>query len=213
MGIGASVTNSVPVENADNYKPVEYNLKRLPEAIEEAFYVHEKFPLIIDPTEQASRFLKYQTGSFLSYDDPVQSSKSAMNRALVGALQHGRSLTIKFQTLEGLNESVFEPGVFPIEVLSRSEFFKDEVWHSVIKTDLGDPNPSEVSISSEFLFIICTTSEVIPPQLYDVMHVFKIVDHAKNGESVETQTGDATIDQIASMFGAQEIIRYVPDLC
>ena len=30
-------------------------LKAVPEAIEESLYVHEKFPLIIDPTEQASR--------------------------------------------------------------------------------------------------------------------------------------------------------------
>jgi len=35
-------------------------LKKLPDAIEDSLYQDEKFPLLIDPSEQALRFLKYQ---------------------------------------------------------------------------------------------------------------------------------------------------------
>ena len=46
MGAGASVEGEeTPVK--------VIGLKAVPEAIEESLYVHEKFPLIIDPTEQA----------------------------------------------------------------------------------------------------------------------------------------------------------------
>lgn len=37
----------------------EVPLRQLPDAIEEAIYIHEKFPLIIDPTEQAARLVSF----------------------------------------------------------------------------------------------------------------------------------------------------------
>jgi hypothetical protein len=134
-----------------------------------------------------------------------------MNRALVGALQYGRTLTIKFATLEGLDDKLFVPGVFPVEVLNRSVFFKDEIWQSIIKTELGDPEPNEMSISSEFVLIICTGSDYIPPLLRNDMCVVKVVDKQINNQSTK-QDGTSTtdpLDQIASMFGAVDIIRLV----
>ena len=61
MGAAASVVPDYVGD--DSNRPKEFVLRRLPDAIEECLYVHEKFPLIIDPTEQAGRFLKYQSGS------------------------------------------------------------------------------------------------------------------------------------------------------
>jgi hypothetical protein len=207
--MGASVS---VVFAAESLTPKEVVLKKLPDAIEEAIYVHENFPLIIDPSEQAGRFLKYQTGTFINFDDPIPQTPEAMNRALVGALQYGRTLTIKFATLEGLDEKLFVPGLFPVEVLNRSNFFKDEVWQNIIKTELGDPEPSEMTISSEFVFIICTGTDYIPPLLRNNMCVIKVVDKPHNGLSTQQADGSITtidpMDQIASMFGAVDIVRW-----
>ena len=93
-------------------------LKKLPDAIEESVFVHERFPLIIDPTEQASRFLKYQMGSFINYDDPIQMDMKNLNRCLLGALQYGRTMTLKFNTSlsEIPEEKVFMDKFFPKQV-------------------------------------------------------------------------------------------------
>jgi hypothetical protein len=56
--MGAAAGIDYAGSEINNEKPKEYVLRRLPDAIEECLYVHEKFPLIIDPTEQAGRFLK-----------------------------------------------------------------------------------------------------------------------------------------------------------
>ena len=84
MGAAASVAN------ADN-APMACTLKGLPETIETAVYVREKWPIvsdresdrdvvflilaflsqIIDPSGQAGRFLRYQRGSYLLADSPA----------------------------------------------------------------------------------------------------------------------------------------------
>ena len=56
------------------------------QAIEESVYVHEKFPLIIDPTGKAKMFLKYQTGSFITQHE--FSNKELINRCLAGCIIH-----------------------------------------------------------------------------------------------------------------------------
>ena len=55
---GAISALPTAVETARNIKDV--HLKQLPDAIEEAIFIHEKFPLIIDPTEQAARLSRFK---------------------------------------------------------------------------------------------------------------------------------------------------------
>jgi hypothetical protein len=208
MGAAASVGSG------ESFKAQEVTLKKLPDAVEEAVYVHEKFPLVLDPTEQAGRFFKYQTGAYLNFEDPTQSTKAALNRALVASFLHGRTMTVKVPSLQGIQESVFEAGSFPIEVLDRSKFFLEEVWQSCLKPT--DPPKDEASISSEFAFILCCTKlDHIPPFLWDKMHVIKVVDASDQNQDHNPDvqsSGDAGMDQIASMFGAAEIIRNSKDL-
>ena len=52
MGAGASAASTSELATI----PPSVPLKRLPESIEEAIYVHEKFPIIVDTTEQAARY-------------------------------------------------------------------------------------------------------------------------------------------------------------
>lgn len=211
MGAGASVATDVSQNSEGRIKVID--LKKLPDAIEEAVYVHEKFPLIIDPSEQAGRFLKYQTGTFTSFDDPIQSRAENVNKALVGALQYGRTFTLKFKTLEGVNESIFTPNLFPKEVLSRQQFFTDDIWTTVIPKPKSE-DEEQITISPQFIFIICTNTEYIPPQLFDVMHVIKVVEKAPNGSgngvsgaNTGNKDDEDPMEQIAAMFGAKEVIR------
>lgn len=206
MGAGGSVESSkAPLPPLEDIKPTPF--KKLPEAIEEALFVHEKFPLIIDPTEQASRFLKYQAGTFALSDDPVQSSVSRLNRSLVSCLLKGGTLTWKFSTLGALTENTFDSKLFPKEILSRSVFYKDEVWKRVLHRELGDPDPNEVDPSQEFAFVICVIDLFVPPQLRELMHVIYINDGAATSVDQSTSAEDDGLEQVAALFGATEVVR------
>jgi hypothetical protein len=96
MGATASIQSSASfltesAPPADNLADIQegafttVNLKKLPEAIEESVFVHEKFCIIIDESQQASMFLKYQMGAFIYFDDPTMFNPQSLNRALVGA--------------------------------------------------------------------------------------------------------------------------------
>ena len=55
MGAGASVSEAPnSCEEGIQSPQIEINLRKLPDAIEESLYVHEKWPLILDPTEQGN---------------------------------------------------------------------------------------------------------------------------------------------------------------
>ena len=100
-----------------------------------------------------------------------------------------------------------------MEVIERMTFFQESIWKPCLKPHLGDPPPEDASITSEFAFIIVISSEEdIPPIIWDKMHVIKVVekaDQGTDGTNIEVNsTGDAGMDQIASLFGASEIIRY-----
>ena len=204
-----SMGGAASVEADSTATAVEsFPLKRLPELVETAIYQHEKFCLCLDPDELASRYLKYQLGSFVSCDDIQNFNPSYLNRALVGALRYGRTLTLKFPTLENVSlDTVFAPGLFPVELLEHQVFFRDEVWQSVLKPQLGDPPAEEITISSDFVFIICVTqSSVVPTELARLMHVFQIADRPRPDEPPSDGSGDV-MESVAQMMGAGEIVR------
>ena len=89
MGAGASVGNAAGMEEEgaqhdDVQEEKEVLLKGLPDAIDEAVYTHERWPLIVDPDGDASRFLKYQRGSFLLGFNPSDMESTKLRKLLVG---------------------------------------------------------------------------------------------------------------------------------
>lgn len=78
------------------------------QAIEESVYVHEKFPLIIDPTGQAKMFLKYQTGSFITQAE--FSNKELINRCLAGCIIHVRLLQTSASVVDASLPSGLQEG-------------------------------------------------------------------------------------------------------
>ncbi len=206
MGSGASVSTEPQVHSVI-YSP----LKKLPDAIEEAVFVHEKFPIVVDPSEQAARFLKYQNGPFLSLDDPVQGLKSSLNSALVGSIQHGRTFTLKVPNLASVTASFFEDGWFPKDLLSRETFFTDGVWQKVFDTKRGDPDPNEVLISPQFVFVLTTPSDNIPDELKSIMCIIHVGERQtqRGDESAgdDSATVDPAMSQIAELYGARDVVR------
>ena len=109
----------------------------------------------MDQSGQAMRFLKYQLGSFFRSDDVIEFTKQKLNRALAGAVRHGyihmsheyhiyiivsitgKTLTLHFPTLECVGMEIFEPTMFPKEIVSRNQFYQDSTWQSIFKPELG----------------------------------------------------------------------------
>ena len=188
-------------------------LKQLPDAIEESIFVDECFPVIIDPTEQAGRFLKYQVGTFILADiDHAAMQRENLNKSLVGALQFGRTLTLKFASLESITESIFDPEYFPMEILDRSKFYQPEVWKSILRPEsLGDMDPEDFIPSQEFAFIIVTTDEFVPPALSKTMSVVKCEDGKASSSGGGYGNGgdgkDNVMDAVATLYGAAEVVR------
>lgn len=60
-GAGAGGDDAAAAVN----EPMKAGLRGLVEAIEASVYAKERWPLIVDPTGQAGRFLKYQMGAYL----------------------------------------------------------------------------------------------------------------------------------------------------
>ena len=190
------------------------SLKQLPNSIEESLYIHEKFPFIIDKTEQAGRFLKYQLGSFVNFDDPSVMNARNLNRNLVGAMLHGRTMTIKMNTTEGLvEENIFKSKEFPKEVIYRDMFLHDDIWTSILKKELGDPEIGEAILSPEFVFIIVSSSDYIHPLLQKYMFIIEVVENVKETKKEDCDNDSRDMmEQVASLYGASEIIRNSTEL-
>ena len=211
MGAGASI------EVLEQETITTFPLKKLPDAIEEALFGYEKFPIIIDPEEQASRFLKYQAGTFVLGDiDHAAMQPEQLNRALVGALQYGRSLTLKFKSLEGLvekSEQIFVDGLFPKEIIDRNAFYSPAIYNSILKPELGDPTPEEFYPSQEFIFIIITQDDYVPSELKKFMHIVKCDDvTTKNKDNQNKGGADDIMEAVATLYGAAENIRNCDNL-
>ena len=175
-------------------------------------YVQERFPLIIDPSGQAARFLKYQLGTFVKSDDIENFTPAKLNRALVGALQFGRTLTLSFDNLEGISKELFQPNLFPAEIINRSKLYEDGTWQSVFKKELGDPSTDEISPSPDFVFAICTAADFIPEFLSAVMNIIVLVQLEPEKTEGSVSSGKE-LDGIAELYGAKEIMRYFTAYC
>lgn len=182
MGAAAAIGNGSEIEISEI---LVYQLKS---QIQTAVDTYRKFPLIVDPTGQVASFYKYHNGPFVDLSDPKGYTAGALNRSLVTSMLRGLIMVIKVDSLENLDESFFEPELFPKEVLDRERFLQDGVWQSVLKPKDGDPAPSTAEISPDFVLIICTENQFVPPVMHDLMHVFKIVERRRRSDSCKSET-------------------------
>ena len=88
-------------------------LRGLPDAIDAAVYVKNKWPLIVDPTAKAARFMQYQNGAFVVASIPEAVQPETLRKRLVGCLANGRSLTLSFGGSDADVRALCQDGCFP----------------------------------------------------------------------------------------------------
>ena len=176
---------------APPYPVVRCQLTGLQDAMDRAVYEHEKWPLVVDPSGQASRFLKYQRGAFLFAHNPKDMSKENLRRTLVGAMRHGSWLTISFESLEGMEiQNVMSEGHFPPQVLNKGELFKEEVYATLLRPAAGDPQPIEFLPRDEMKLVVVTKRAEPPPDTAMEMCVVYVEDPAAKVKANLADGGD-----------------------
>ncbi|KAG7396013.1 hypothetical protein PHYBOEH_002885 [Phytophthora boehmeriae] len=163
---------------------VHVSLKELTDAMDTAVYVEEKFPLVVDPTGQATRFLKYQRGSMLMAANPSDMAPASLRRHLVGALKHGSLLIVNLDTLTTLElENFFAAETFPREIFHRHQLFSPEVFGKLLRPEEGDPGVNEFIISDHFKLVVLCRGDEPPPATAKEMSVIHVQLETDNKES------------------------------
>ncbi|CAM9094400.1 unnamed protein product [Ectocarpus sp. 4 AP-2014] len=212
MGSAASVQGggtlpTTPHSEQEHLPTIECTLKGLPGAIEESIYVRDRWPVIIDPQGQATRYLRYQRGALLLGDNRADMEKDNLRARLVACLTHGGNFCVVFQSLAGVRfEDLFDEDRFPAGVLDRRRVFLEETWGKLLRPDEGDPTPHLFLPRDEFTFIVVTgKEEALPEEVLAWMTTVRVGDVEQQAEGGDK---DAKVDQeLASLFGAPEVKR------
>ncbi|KAJ1444699.1 ankyrin repeat-containing domain protein [Pelagophyceae sp. CCMP2097] len=204
MGAGASVPQP-------NEGPIRVgHLRGLPEAMDTALFLRERWPLVVDPREQASRFLRYQRGSFLIASSKRDMEPEHLRQLLVGCLQRGSMMTLCFETLRGVDvEALFAEGSFPRCVLDKQALFRDEAWAQLLRPELGDPQPHEFVPRDEFcLCVVVRDAAGVDELAGDFAAAFCRIDLATG----DAPAASAESDEVEAVLGAKEVRRHSTDL-
>lgn len=181
-------------------------LKALPDAMDKAVYVLERFPLVVDAADgQATRFLKYQRGSVLMAGNPRDMAPESLRRHLVGALKHGTLLVLDFDKLNTIElEQFFSPEAFPREVLSRQALFSPSVFGKLLRPDDGDPEPSEFFINDQFKLVVVCQAASPPPKTalaMCVLHVHLSAEHTDDTNEDADGADSSQSGRLAKILG------------
>jgi ankyrin repeat protein len=190
-------------------KPIDIVLKELPDAMESIVYVKEKWPMIIDTTGQATRFLKYQTGNFHNAISPDEMSKESLRKSLVGCLKYGHDMTIDLGSTGLELEQFWDPNHFPKELLYASPLVVNtpEFWTPLLRKDLGDPEPEKFETRDGFrLIIVSSNVESPPPITMSKMGVLRVVES-------KTKVSGGKDAELALACGVKLVKRNQKKLC
>lgn len=210
----ASLAETLEDKLEDYQTPeIETALKALPDSMDAMVYQHERWPVLIDPSGQGSRFMRYQRGTFLLAQNPADMSNENLRRTLVGALQHGAYMMINFDDKEKMDlDEYYEDGYFPRDVLQKIKLFQDSVWKPLLRPKQGDPEPDVFQLKDDFKFVIMTSHEAVGREfaMKNGMGIITVLDpndpnNAKKGPARRGQ--DASSDEIAAAFGARDVHR------
>ncbi len=201
----------VPAETGDapEEEEVKVVLKQLPDAIESMVYVKERWPLVLDSHDgNATRFLKYQAGNFLSAINPKHMVPENLRAALVGSLRYGHNLTIDLGKTDLEIDQFFDEKCFPATILSKPPVYVNtpEFWKPLLRPDAGDPRPEEFEPRDGFRLVVISSKEEAPPLTLASMAVIKIIETKKTNSN-------SSSDEVAVACGVKMVKRNQKKMC
>lgn len=182
-------------------------LKELPDTMDRAVYVLERFPLVVDALSggQATRFLKYQRGCVLMVGNPRDMAPESLRRHLVGALKHGSLLIFDFDALNTIElEHFFAPDTFPREVFNRQLLFTPSVFGKLLRTNEGDPEASEFLVNDQFKLVVVCKCASPPPKTALAMCVLHV--HLPS-EQPDDNNSDSEAGALAKLLGVGKEVK------
>ena len=141
---------------ASSEPSIQVVLKGLPDAIDTACYMYERWPLVIDPTGNAARYLKYN-GSYVMATLPSQTEPELLRKMLLACLKAGTMIVFNFGESDCSQlASVFDPACFPAQVLDRKRCFDRSVWGPLLKPEAGEDDPAYFVPNEAFKMVVVT---------------------------------------------------------
>jgi ankyrin repeat protein len=187
-------------------------LKLLPDAMEAMVYVQARWPLIVDTTGQATRFLRYQPGNFLMAINQKDMEKENLRRCLLGCLAYGHDLTVDLGSSNLEIAQFFDPRHFPRALLDGDPCVVNtpEFWTPLLRPDKGDPAPEKFETRDGFRLIVVTSRHTEdappPPDTSARMGTVRVVD-------AQTKIKGGADAELAMACGVKLVRRNQKKMC
>nr|XP_022312751.1 uncharacterized protein LOC111117808 [Crassostrea virginica]XP_022317770.1 uncharacterized protein LOC111120982 [Crassostrea virginica] len=172
-------TAKAPSKAADTPKPAEVAVEKPPEhkitvkeiatfVLQDADNIVKNskwFPMVIDPTEIAARFLQYRECTFINgLDHEFMNSPDRIRIAVLGALRHGKKVVIDMMGTD-LYEPIFNvmeqihPGL--LKMILNKSIMEEENVKKLMRPDDDDIYKEilQYGLKTEFGFVIITKNE------------------------------------------------------
>lgn len=154
------------VEGGDEVWGRPISFFELLEEIRECPYTTERYPLLLDPSGRAARFLRYR-GRLLQAVVPGDLEPERLRRGLTQCLHHGACLVLDFHDLPNYDlDALFAAQSFPREVLDPRRLFDPAVYGPCLRQD--DCFPPRVAATEELGWAsaapLCYPSAAVIPE-------------------------------------------------
>lgn len=188
---------------------LETPIRALPETLDQAVYQYERWPVMVDPSGQGTRFMRYQRGTFLLAQNPADMDQENLRRTLVSAVGNGTFMIMHYDDSETMDlDNLFEETHFPKHVIRKTDLFNEQVLKKLLRKDKGDPEIELFQAKDDFKMVFITRD----PQLGKAfaakynLAVVQVLDPNAD-HSRKTKCRDAGEEEIASAFGARDTKR------
>lgn len=169
----------------DSFPGVNCNIRELEEVllrdVGNKIKDSEKWPMLIDPTGQATTFLRYRDTNYICAVNPQQMKLDVIRVALLGAIRFGKPFVLDmlevdmYDTIEHIFEEIL-PNLLP-DIISK-ELLQDEKYMQLIKeSDSESYQKSKFQHHNvdKFMFILVTKNKYPAEKLLDIMYPIRII--------------------------------------
>ncbi|CAL8074685.1 unnamed protein product [Calicophoron daubneyi] len=130
-----------------------------------------KWPLIIDPTDQSSTFLRYRDTNYVNVLNPRQMDLEKIRIALLGALRYGKPFVLDLMELDTTFETLCRPRFEEISPGLLEDIVQKHIIQPIIYEDLIKPADGEEFSKTQFtqrnldkFQFMVLTKDPFPPQ-------------------------------------------------